>query len=80
MNLATSARTAATPFGNEQHQYVLDANGIACRLVISLLVATCRVVMFKVEQPASSKLFLLPYMVFMAEVARLCGLRLFNQF
>ena len=79
VNLATSARTASAPFGNERHQYVLDANQICCRLVL-LLLATCRDSYFKVGQPASSKLFLLPYMIFMATIAQLCGLAMHNQF
>ena len=80
VNLATSARSSTSPYGEESMGYVFDANHIACRMVLLLLIATCRAAYFKVEQPSSSKLFMLPFMLHLELLAKKICLAFFNSF
>ncbi|CAE7397388.1 RHM1 [Symbiodinium sp. CCMP2592] len=61
INSATSKRSAARPYGNEDLPHVAKGNKIAARVCLLLLLLTARRVLFMLEQPFSSKLELLPF-------------------
>lgn len=63
MNAGTAQRTRELPFGREDHEYVEKANRIATRVCLLWLLCTVRYVYFFVEQPHSSRLFDLPYVI-----------------
>ena len=53
---------------------------LGCRTALILLVLVCRAVFIFVEQPASSRLFMVPYYEFIQDMCKRFGIRLFNSF
>ena len=56
------------------------ANRLVARTALLIILALSRLVVFEVEQPASTKLFMLPYMVFMSDLCHAMNLKFFNEF
>ncbi|CAE7269466.1 unnamed protein product, partial [Symbiodinium pilosum] len=56
MNSATSQRTLEEPFGREDLEYVRQANTLAARVCLLILLITVRQCYFLLEQPMSSKM------------------------
>ena len=63
VNSGTAQRTHDSPFGREDLDYIAGANTIATRTCLLWMLCTVRSVYFFTEQPSSSKLFNLPYVV-----------------
>ena len=80
MNLGTSSRTADCPEGDEDKAYIYTANRIVARAGLLLLLAVVRNVSFEVEQPNSTKLFMMPYMDYIQRLCGVLGLKFFNEF
>ncbi|CAE7298727.1 unnamed protein product, partial [Symbiodinium microadriaticum] len=68
MNAATSKRSATSPLGNEELPYVAQANKIAARVCLLILLLTARQSFFMLEQPSSSKLEYLCYFEYMRKL------------
>lgn len=80
LNLPTHKRTAENPFGDESLEYVSLANQIGCRAALVMLVLICRAVYIFVEQPATSRLFISPYYVYIQEVCQRLSIKFYNSF
>ena len=80
LNLPTHQRTPECPFGDESKEYVALANQIGCRTALIIMVLICRAVYIFVEQPATSRLFISPYYVFIREVCQRLSIRFYNSF
>ena len=79
--MGTSGRSTSDPFGYEDdHVYVRVANRIVARTGLLLLLALARMVAFEVEQPASTKLFMMPYMMFIEDLCKALKIRFHNSF
>ena len=79
MNSSTHQRTARNPFGTEENrEYVMKANILVCRLALLLLVCLARSCYFQIEQPASSRLFFLPYMQYLFNLTGLLRIPFIN--
>ena len=63
VNAGTAQRSNDSPFGREDLDYIVGANCIATRTCLLWMLCTVRFVYFFIEQPSSSKLFNLPYVV-----------------
>ena len=63
LNSGTAQRSDARPFGREELPYIDRANCIATRTMLLWLLCTVRYVYFFVEQPTSSRLYTLPYVI-----------------
>ena len=72
MNMATSQRHEHV-LGDESKAYIREANSIACRTALLLLICIIRAVQFSIEQPRSSVLFDLPWMLYLVEVCKFLG-------
>lgn len=53
---------------------------IGCRAALVMLVLICRAVYIFVEQPATSRLFISPYYVFIQEVCQRLSIKFYNSF
>ena len=58
----------------------MNAPRIGCRTALILLVLVCRAVHIFVEQPGSSKLFMVPYFTFVQSVCEKFNLKFHNSF
>ena len=80
MSLGTSCRSDDKPYGDESREFVKLANDICCRCSWIFLVAMIRCVAFCVEQPASTRLYAMPYMLYLEKVAAALGIPFHNTF
>ena len=80
MNLGTSLRSANCPEGDEEKAYVYTANRIVARAALLMLIAVIRNVSFEVEQPNSTRLFMMGYMRYIEDLCRCLGLPFYNEF
>ena len=80
MSLGSSGRTHDCPMGLESSEFVRLANNIVSRVSLLLIVALVRSVCFCVEQPNSTRLFAVPYMAYVRELAESLGLPFFERF
>ena len=80
MSLGSSCRDDANPYGDENRAFVKVANDICCRCSWIFLVAMIRCVAFCVEQPASTRLYAMPYMIYLENVAAAVGIPFHNRF
>lgn len=80
LNCPTHQRSAAQPFGNEDLRYIQIANQIGCRTALILLVLVCRACYIFIEQPSSSRLFMVPYFKFVQEMCKRFGIRFHSSF
>ena len=66
----TAQRSEEQPFGREDREYVAQANIIATRTCLLWLLRTVRYAFFFVEQPCSTRLYNLPYILHNIKVLR----------
>ena len=70
---ARAGQTDSAPFVNV-------ANNIVARVSLLLVICLIRAVSFSVEQPNSTKLFMLPYMIYVRKLAECFKLEFFERF
>ena len=80
MSLGSSGRTMDEPMGRESAPFVALAHHIVARVALLLVVAMVRSVWFAVEQPNSTRLFAVPYMLYVRDLAECFGLPFFERF
>ena len=79
INLHTHQRTTRNPYGAEEtREYIKKANTLVCRLSLLLVLCLARSCYFAIEQPASSRLFLLPYMLYLKNLCDDLGIGFIN--
>ena len=79
MNLGSSLRHLDL-MGDTSKEYVSSANAASCRTALLLALCIIRSVQFAVEQPRSSKLFDMPWFVYLEQLSHGLGLQLQRSF
>ena len=79
LSVGSSGRSDCCPLGRDV-PFVNLANNIVARVSLLLVICLLRSVSFSVEQPNSTKLFMLPYMTYMRELAECFKLDFFERF
>ena len=69
-----------TPGLRKTYGYASIGLRICCRTALVILVLICRSVYIFVEQPSTSRLFIIPYYTFIREMCQKFGVRFYNSF
>ena len=79
MNAYTSKRHIDV-LGDQDKEYIRQANCVACRTALLLMLCVIRSVQFSIEQPRSSRLYDLPWMKYVTEVCNVMGIPVYKSF